>query len=180
MSELSNKLQHPDDSENETDKKAAPAVMLVTMVLLIAVLLLTALMMLHYSGASEALTGASTENGTNTTAQAKETATITEQAGALIHSLKSSDSEKDQAEEKSGGLAGLFGNREGGVRWPRLELTGFGTSTDRRESFAIINDHQYHPGQLINGKVTLVDVQDHYVVVEYQGESRNLTVDNKR
>ncbi len=180
MSELSNELQRLDNSENETGKAVAPAVMLVTMVLLIAVLLFTSLMMVHYSGASKALAGASTDEGTHTAPQAEQTVPIAEQAGALIRSLKGNDSEKEQAEEKSGRLVGLFGNREGGVRWPRLELTGFGTSINRRESFAIINDHQYHPGQLINGKVTLVDVQDHYVVVECQGETRNLTVDNKR
>lgn len=62
------------------------------------------------------------------------------------------------------------------VKWPRLKLTGFGTSTDGLESFAIINGEQVHPGQIVD-KVTVLEVRAHDVVVEYKGEQKTLTMD---
>ena len=63
-----------------------------------------------------------------------------------------------------------------GVRWPRLKVTGFGTSTDESEGFAIINGDLVHPGEYA-GKVKLVEIRTHDVVVEYQGERKTLTVE---
>ena len=61
------------------------------------------------------------------------------------------------------------------VRWPRLKLTGFGKSTDGAESFAIINGDLVHAGEY-TGKVKLVEIRTHDVVVEYKGEQKTLTV----
>lgn len=61
------------------------------------------------------------------------------------------------------------------VRWPRLKLTGFGKSTESNEGFAIINGDLVHPGEYA-GKVKLVDIRSHDVVVEYKGEQKTLTV----
>ncbi len=61
------------------------------------------------------------------------------------------------------------------VRWPKLKLTGFGTSTDGAEGFAIINGDLIHPGETTR-KVTLVEIRSHDVIVEYKGERKTLTV----
>jgi hypothetical protein len=61
------------------------------------------------------------------------------------------------------------------IKWPRLRMTGFGISSDGTESFAIINGDLVHPGEFA-GKVQLVEVRAHDVVVEYKGERKLLTV----
>ena len=61
------------------------------------------------------------------------------------------------------------------VKWPKLRMTGFGISSDGSESFAIINGDLVHPGELA-GKVQLLEVRAHDVVVEYKGERKLLTV----
>ena len=81
-----------------------------------------------------------------------------------------------EKEPSSGGFK-LFGDRPAKVNWPKLKLTGFGTSADGSGGFAIINNTQVHPGQLINDKVKLVEVREHDVIVEYKGEQKSLTVD---
>lgn len=62
------------------------------------------------------------------------------------------------------------------VRWPRLKVTGFGKSTGDSESFAIINGDLVHPGEYA-GKVKLLEIRTHDVVVEYQGEQKTLTLE---
>jgi hypothetical protein len=61
------------------------------------------------------------------------------------------------------------------LKWPKLRMTGFGISSDRTESFAIINGDLVHPGEFAD-KVQLVEVRTHDVVVEYNGERKLLTV----
>ncbi len=171
MSELS---KHPDsaDSVIESDKTSSPWVMLTTMVLLICALTLTGLMMLNYAFARRpAMDG---------TADAEESG---RPRLSLLPSFpkRPAAAEAEMKEEKAkGSFSGLFGTPEGSVRWPNLKLIGFGTSTDGKESFAIINNRQYHAGQMISGKVMLLEIRAHDVVVEYQGETRNLTVDTQR
>ena len=63
------------------------------------------------------------------------------------------------------------------VRWPKLKLTAFGKSSDGQSGFAKINGQYVLPGGLIGGKVRLVEIRPHDVVVEYQGETRSLTID---
>ena len=76
---------------------------------------------------------------------------------------------------ETGGISKLFvGER---VRWPKLKLTGFGTSRDGLGGFAIINGEQVHPGQLIDEKVEVVEIRAQDVVVRYMGETKTLTVD---
>ena len=62
--------------------------------------------------------------------------------------------------------------------WPRMKLTGFGKSKEESGNFAIINGKKIHPGQNIAGKVHLVEIRNHDVLVEYKGESRILTIEN--
>jgi len=62
------------------------------------------------------------------------------------------------------------------VKWPKLKLTGFGSSTGGTGGFAIINGKQIHPEQTVEG-VTLREIRAHDVVVEYMGERRTLTVE---
>jgi len=63
--------------------------------------------------------------------------------------------------------------RENTVRWPKLKVTGFGTSTDIDGSFAIINGQRVLLNHYING-VQLVEIRAHDIVVEYKGERRIL------
>lgn len=70
----------------------------------------------------------------------------------------------------------LFASREKAVRWPKLKLSGFGTSADGSGDFAFINNKRVHPGQLIDEKVLLVEVRADDVIVEYQGETKTLSL----
>lgn len=66
--------------------------------------------------------------------------------------------------------------KEKKVRWPKLKVTGFGRSTDGKGGFAIINGEHVFLNQQIS-KATLVEVREHDVVVELEGEQKTLTVD---
>ena len=176
MSDLSTDIPQPDHQGFEPEKNSHPGVMLVTMLLLTAALGLTGTMMLDYAKSRGAF--ARTDDGTSETE-------ISPAASLLKSFEKSTAQEAEQetaVEETDNGspISDLFGNRDGTVRWPKLELTGFGVSPNGNDSFAIINEHLYHPGQKINGKVMLVEIQSHAVKVEYQGETRMLTVDTQR
>lgn len=168
MSDLSDTPEIP-NKIYESNEAPSPWTMLVTMLLLIAGLLLaSALMMNHLSkataesgemkfGFSELLEKAKALTAQVTPPQTEETVSTQSSPSSPLDSLKqivSSDK----------------------VRWPRLKLTGFGTSADGLESFAIINGDQVHPGQMI-GKVNVVEVRTHAVVVEYMGEQKLLTTD---
>ncbi len=66
--------------------------------------------------------------------------------------------------------------RKGNIKWPRLKLTGFGSSSDGTDGFAIINGNQVFLNQSM-GKVRLIAVHAHDVVVECQGEQKTLTTE---
>lgn len=173
VSELSKKLRSPEDSLPETGKSSSPAVMLVTLLLLISALSLTGFMMLHYARDRQPpAEWAPSES-------ADETITLKDRANALLREFKKPPQTNayESKADKDGGIGGLFTKRKSEVRWPRLKLTGLGTSVGSGEAFAIINGGPYTPGELIDGKVVLIEVRAHDVVVEYQGETKNLTID---
>jgi hypothetical protein len=64
------------------------------------------------------------------------------------------------------------------THWPRLKLAGFGKSEDESGNFDIINGKKVHPVQNIAGRVKLIEIRDHDVLVEFKGESRILTIEN--
>ena len=74
------------------------------------------------------------------------------------------------------GVGRFFQRQAGTVRWPKLKLTGFGSSTDGASGFAIINGQHVIAGQQIS-KVTVIDIGDQSVMVEFKGEQRTLSVD---
>lgn len=169
MSDLSNGLQIPDDSVADKERPTKPAVMLITMVLLISALLLTGAMLLYYSGAKKQ--GLADSHNTNES---------TSGIAAFFKSMTSNATTSAESDEASSGSFSLFGNGEGNVRWPKLKLTGYGTRPDGSGGFAIINGHQYQVGQMVNGKVTIIEVREHDVLVEYAGETNSLIVDVNR
>lgn len=64
---------------------------------------------------------------------------------------------------------------DGNVRWPRLVVNGFGTSSDGAKG-AIINGTLVLPGEYV-GRVKLVEIRSQDIVVEYNGEQRTFRVD---
>ena len=173
MSELSNNPSTPEEIIN-SEESSSSRTMFVTLILLIAGLLLASAMMTHY---------ASKKINSNHE--------ITFDFSALIEKVKTYDAALQKSETsnsvqstttantKDSGIGNLFKNRGNKVHWPKLKLTGFGSSTDGRGGFAIINGAPVHPGQLINGKVKLDQIRTHDVIVEYMGETKILTVNIK-
>ncbi len=71
------------------------------------------------------------------------------------------------------------GGGDGSVRWPKLKVTGFGTSADAEGGFAIINGKHVLVNTFI-GEVKLVEIRTHGAVVEYKGEQKILPVESVR
>ena len=172
MSDLSNT---PEIQEEMYDGQevSAPWSMLVTMLLLIAGLLLASMLMMNHVSKMKTESGEQALGFSELIAKAKavkirvpsqqtvEPAQVPSRQNSPIVDLKKMVSSTGSSEK---------------VRWPKLKLTGFGTSTDGLESFAIINGEHLHPGQLV-GKVTVLEVRAHDVIVEYKGAQKILTVD---
>lgn len=172
MNNLMNEQPQPEDSLPEMGKSSSPAVMLVTILLLISVLTLTGSMMLHYARPRQA----------PPERHAEETITLKDRASTLFREFRKPSETNacrpGPAAEKSSALTGLFTRHDGEMRWPKLKLTGLGTSADDGHgSFAIINGRAYTPGQTIDGKTMLIEVRAHEVVVRYQGEIKTLSAD---
>lgn len=156
----------------ETKKTSSPWTMLFTMLLLIAGFCMASAMLAYQiieqkkQDAEPNLSlSALTEKGKSLWSRlpalpdTKKEGTVLEKEPTPIDSLKNI-------------VAGSGGDN---VRWPRLKLTGYGKSIRGTEDFAIINGDKVHPGEYV-GKVKLVEVRDHDVVVEYMGERKLLTV----
>lgn len=168
MSNLSNT---PEIQNEIYDGREAPSpwTMLITMLLLIAGLLLASVMMMNHLTKTQAETG---EQGLGFSE-------LVEKAKAMTVRVPPPQTEETEPAESPkasplDNLKQIVSSDK--VRWPRLKLTGFGTSADGLESFAIINGDQVHPGQMV-GKVKVVEVRTHAVVVEYMGEQKLLTTD---
>ena len=131
--------------------------MLVTILLMIVSLLMTSTMMMHHTFEKN-----STDTGNKNPSLAW--------FSFLTNNHQGIETAKTAVFSK------LFGNGSDKVRWPKLTLTGFGSGTDQESSFAFINGKKVHLGQRINGKVKLVEIRAHDVVVEYKAEQKTLTV----
>jgi len=179
LSELSNEPEITDDPLEMESGPPAQGTMVVTLLLLIAGFLLSSAMLFHYGLKRVAGDGAAEFN---LAAWATQFASPTDQPKKPQAPIKepapTQNTVAENAKESGGGGIGkLFGGQSDRVKWPKLKLTGFGSSTDGQGGFAIINAKQYHPGQMIDEKVTVVEIRSQDVVVEYGGETRTLTVD---
>lgn len=174
LSDLSKKRSDQQKPNLDTTGQTSPKTVLTTMLLLIAGLLLSSVTMLHHS---------STAKGTEEK-PLLDVSTILEKAKTYTTQLKSSEADLanqmlEIAGPKQPGNIPWFGNKTSTVRWPKLELTGFGKAADHKGGFAILNGEQVLLGQLINRKVKLVQIRPHDVVVEYKGETKILTMDTQ-
>ena len=176
VSELSKEPPIPDETADQ-EAPVARGVMLTTLLLLIAGFLLTGIMLFHYGYKAKY---------PETPFPMPKLASLKEKGKAYATKLKPPEKPAETVEETvppaeakpaDSGLGKLFAGRGDGVRWPKLKLTGFGSSSEGAGGFAIINGDQVHPGQLIDGKVKLVEIRTQDVVVEYMGETQTLTVD---
>jgi len=172
-----NSLTSPEDNRTEPDS-AGGGRMLVTILLLICALVLTSIMMIHYSmrmqGSEEGISSFSFADLKGT--------------GQKIPMAISSDPESEAApddeqivqnesiNEKFGKL--LQSNNDQ-VRWPKIKVTGLGSSKGGDGDFAIINGKQLHPGQTGKDGIKLIEVHTHDIVVEYMGEQKSFPLDLK-
>lgn len=193
MSDPKNNIPIDDESfdeEGSEEQATSQSTMLFTMLLLTAALLLTGRMMMHYARAnlSEAEMQAMGIGSTNSF-DGFGLSTLAERIKEEKTSFATKHNDNSASAANVAAKTNLHGTSDensikqffnmGGenVRWPRLKLTGFGSSKDGHGGFAIINGEQFHPGQLIDGKVKLVEVRAQDVVVEYMGETKTLIVD---
>lgn len=173
MSNMSNIPEMKQDTYDGQEAPSSPWTMLFTMLLLIAGLLLASALMINQLSKTGSETG---DNGfafsdfmTKAKSMTVPAAPPQTEEPAAEASAQTSPLDSLKKMVSSAGSSDR-------VRWPRLKLTGFGTSTDAMESFAIINGEHVHPGQIVD-KVEVVEVRAHDVVVEYMGERKTLTVD---
>jgi len=172
VSNLSKTPQIRQDTYDDHDSPS-PWTMLITMLLLIAGLLLASLLMINHLSKSRTDSG---ETGFDFSAMLTRDRSMTAQA-PQPQSVEpvAEPAPQTSAFDSLKKMVSSAGSSDK-VRWPRLKLTGFGTSTDAAESFAIINGEHVHPGQIVD-KVEVVEVRAHDVIVEYMGERKTLTVD---
>jgi hypothetical protein len=153
--------------------RRSPGIMFITLLLLISGLLLSGFMMIYYSKAYK-------EQAPKTATNPNRDRQTSAQLGSIPEQTESaplnSENPEIQPEAKNGIMNQLFGAKSDSVRWPKMKLTGFGIPVDGSGGFAIINNQQYHVGQLIGGKAKLIEVRKHDVVIEMAGETNILTV----
>ena len=166
VNEFSN--ENPAIPEGIEKPRQSPWLMLISLVLLISGLLLTSFLMLFYAWQH---TGQSTMKSFDFSALMKRNTTSAPQT-AEAQPVQPVAADQNAQPNKA-----LFTKSNGdNVKWPRLKLSGFGTSSDGKSGFAIINGNQVLQGETL-GKVTLLEVHAHAVVVEYMGVHKALTMD---
>lgn len=157
-------------TDGATGKGTSTSSMLVTMLLLIAGFILCGTMMLHYALKQRAAEGGAEEAWSFSG----------ESFNAMLFAQRDAGGASPGGQKPAVDAASLAGKllppRNGKVRWPRMELTGFGRGADGTGGFAIINGNQILVGERF-GKVTLVDITPQGAVVEYLGERQTLVVD---
>ncbi len=172
MNELSDSNPVSEEEKLEDQAEHSPWTMLVTMSLMIIGFLFAGVLLAQQSlraktAAGEPIFALSVliEKGKTLTARPPAAETSTEEAAPARSSPFDGFKEMVMSQSSSDT-----------IKWPRLKVTGFGKSADDMEKFAIINGNLIHPGEFA-GKVKLVEVRAHDVVVEYKGERRTLTID---
>lgn len=174
MSNLSNTPEIQDEIY-DGQKAPSPWTMLITMLLMIAGLLLASVLMMNHVNKTKGEPGEKDLGFSELFAKAKAmTVRVPPQQTQTVEPVEASTPQPSPLETLKKMVSSAGSSDK--VRWPRLKLTGFGTSTDKMESFAIINGEKVHPGQIVD-KVTVVEVSAHNVVVEYKGERQTLTMD---
>lgn len=164
----------PNDStatpvENE-NKKQSPWVMLTSLLLLIVGLLLTSFMLLYYAWQRTDHAGFDSIDLTrilhhNTPKTAAHETPASEPTTAAV--------DLPAAGNHVNANLPASGNEK--VKWPKIKLSGFGTSSDGSGGFAIINGEQVLQGGSV-GKITLLEVHAHAVILEYMGEQKSMTM----
>jgi len=172
VSDLS-KIPEIQDEIYDGREAPSPGAMLFTMVLLIAGLLLASVLMMNHVNKTAGESGEKGLNFSGLVAKAK-TMTAGSPSPQTVEPVAAPTPQPSPLDNLKNMVSST--SSSGKVRWPRLKLTGFGTSTDAQESFAIINGKQVHPGQIID-KVEVVEIRAYDVVVEYMGAQKTLTVD---
>ncbi len=172
MTELSNEpTLHEDDPG--TERKPAPGVMLISILLLIVGFLLASAMLLHYGMEGNGETGNPIPGLAQTLEKAKSMVAATKTDPETPAPAKVPEV---AAKPKESGIKGLFPAKSGNVRWPRLELAGFGIPAAGETGFAIINGKHVVVGGEIKG-ATLVEILGHGVLLEYKGETKTLSIE---
>jgi len=141
------------------DTPASSGTMLTTMLLLIAGFTMSSVMMTHYFIPPDTA--------------ADNNATISFLSMAKFFNIRQPDNEQDSKD-----LNTIINQHDLMNHWPRLKLAGFGKSEEESGNFAIINGKKIHLGQYVAGKVKLVEIRDHDVIVEFKNERRILTIEN--
>ncbi len=177
MTELSNE---PSIQEEDAGAERTPStgVMLVSILLLIAGFLLASAMLIHYGLEGKPQKGCSRPGFAQTLEKVKGmVASAKPDAGTPPpEQPRATVSKPKDTGTKDAGTKGFFRGSRGGVRWPRLELTGFGIPADGEIGFAIINGKYVVEGGEANG-TTVVEIFEHGVRVEYKGETKTLAID---
>ncbi|MDF7801279.1 general secretion pathway protein GspB [Pontiellaceae bacterium B1224] len=173
MSNLSNEVPFPKDPVNN-ENPTSFRVMLFTILLLIAGLVMSGTMLLYYANTQRT-------DPAQTTADAGTSAQRDLSVRSFFNKLSSKTQDADSGTSNTNGNSGVLDQLFGGlnssaVNWPKLKLTGFGSAVDGVGGFAIINEHQYRQGDLINGKVKLLEIRKHNVLMEYMGETNTLSM----
>jgi hypothetical protein len=172
VSNLSDDVPYPEEPVNN-ENSTPSRVMLFTLLLLIAGFLLTGTMLLYYANAQRG-NPQPMETGMEEPAPTEERSFFNK----LGLSARTAEPDTAATNTNEGIMDQLFGQRNGSsVNWPRMKLVGFGTATDGSGGFAIINNHQYRQGDLISGKVKLIEIRRHDVLLEYGGETKTLSMD---
>lgn len=157
-------------TDGATGKGTSTSSMLVTMLLLIAGFILCGTLMLHYAVKQRAAEGGAVA------ASSFSGAVFSAMRDAQRGTGGASPGDHEPAADASSLVGKLLPPQNGKVRWPRMELAGFGRGADGTGGFAIINGKQILVGEHF-GKVALVDVNSQGAVVEYMGERQTLVVD---
>lgn len=165
------------ENDSDAETTASTGVIFTTILLLIGGLLLTSAMLFYYGlkGAGE---NAESISGLTQIWELATSKPTQAQTKPEIDTLPVATTTPD-AEAKPAGISfkNIFSKEgTGSVRWPRLKLAGFGLPSDGEVGFAIINGKQIIEGNTI-GDVTLVEILDHGVIVEYKGETKTLIVE---
>lgn len=174
MSELSNNDPISDEAFTDEQQKHSSLTMLFTMLLMIAGFFFASILLIHQTLLARSPEGKPIFELSALAEKGK--ALATHPPTGEIPVTKSENARPSPLES----IRNMVINQtsSGKVRWPRLKMTGFGQSADGTEKFAIINNDLVHLGEYA-GKVKLVEVRAHDVVVEYKGERKNLTVELK-
>ena len=162
------------ENDNDVPESSSPWVMLISMLLLIGLLTLSSALLMQYV----------VDKGGDADGNGIDFAGFLAKGKALSEGIQAEKEPGETPTEVQGSKASdptvrNFFSGSSTVRWPKLKLTGFGSSTDEEGGFAIINGTPVLLNTYI-GDMKLVEIQAHGAVVEYKGEHKLLTVDHTR